>query len=90
MNLLVELLDKQVHVISTPVVLVLDTVRVIVEQLIVRNRLTLNGIWVEIVVHMYSVYIIAAHDILCHLADIVAVLLYSRIQNKQLVVSETV
>ena len=86
---LVELLDKQVHIIAAPIVLILETIRVIVEQLIVGNRLALHGIWVEVIVHVDAVYIVATHDVLSYLADIVAILLHTRIQYKQIVVSKT-
>ena len=60
------------------------------EKLIVWNRQTLYRIRIEIVVHVYSVYIVTTHDIFCHLTDVIAILLDTRIKNKQIVVSKTV
>ena len=90
MDRLIELFDKEVHVIATPVTLVLDSVGVILEEFIVRNTLPLHWIGIEVIVHMDTIHIIAAHDITGYLADIVTILRNTRVQDKELVVGKAV
>ena len=86
---LIELLDKEVHVIASPVVDILDTIVIQTELLCIGNRLTLHRIGIKIVVHVNTVDIITGDDILCHFADIIAVLSHTRIQDKHIIVSKT-
>ena len=88
MHRLIELFDKEIHVIATPVTTVFDTVRVLTILLIIRNHLSSCGIRIEIIIHMDAIDIIACHDILSHRTDIVAVLGDARIQDELLVIGE--
>ena len=89
MDSLIELLHKQVHVIATPIVDILDTIRVLTELLGIGNGDTLHRIRIEIVVHVDTVHVIARHDVLGHLTDIIAILRNTRIQNQQVVILKT-
>ena len=90
MDRLIELFNKEVHVIATPVALVLDTVGVILKEFIVRNTLPLNRIGIEVIIHMDTIHIVAAHDITGYLADIVAIFRNTGVQDKELVVGKAV
>ena len=86
---LIELLDKEIHIIAAPVVDIPDTITILPVLLGIRDILSLHGIGIEIVVHMDTVDIITGDDILGHLADIIAVLGQSGIQDKHIVIGET-
>ena len=90
MDGLIKLLNKQIHIITAPVFLIFDTIRVFPKQFIVRDALSLDGIGIEIIIHVDTIHIISAHNVLCHLADIITILRYTRIQDKQFVVGKTV
>ena len=74
MNRLIELFDKEIHIIASPVTLVLDTVGMIMEEFVIRNTLSLHRIGIEVIVHMDNIHIIAANNITSDLADIVTIL----------------
>ena len=85
---LVELFDKQVHIQSTPVSLILQPVVVGLEICLIRNSDTWHRIGIEIVIDMQTIHIIAVYDVFHHLTDIIATLFQSRIQQRQSVVLE--
>lgn len=58
------------------------------EELLIGNLLAGYGIWIEIVVDMEAVDVVAAHDVGCHTAGIVGRLLESRIEEHQVIVVE--
>ena len=89
MNGLIELLHEEVHIITTPVVDILDTIGVATELKRIGNSHTLHRIGIEIIVHVDAIDIVARDDILGHLADVVASLRNAWIQNQQSVVLET-
>ena len=88
LDALAHLLDEHVHVVAAPVAFVLESVVVLGELLVVGNLLTGSGIRIEIVVDMDSIHVIAAHDVLHHLTDIVAVGGDAWVQDTQAVVRE--
>ena len=69
--------------------MILNTIRIILEEFIIWNGLTLCRIGIEIVIHMNTIYIIAAHDIFYNFTDIVAIFRYSRVQDKLIVICKT-
>ena len=88
MDGLIELLDEEVHIIAPPVVDILDAVVIQTELLIVGDILALYGIGIEIVVHVDAVDIVACDDILGDLADIIAILGHTGIEDEHIVVGE--
>ena len=88
MDGLVELLDEQVHVVASPVAAVLDAVGVLLILGIIGDREASHRIGIEIVVHVDAVDVVAADDVACHLADVVAVLGNAGVENLQAVVLE--
>ena len=82
MHSLIELFDKEVHIIAAPVATVAYAVAVLLILGIVRNGLSCSRIGIEIVVHVDSVNIIAGDDVASHLTDVVTILGDTRIQNR--------
>ena len=58
------------------------------EELLVWNLLAGCGIWIEIVVDMETVDVVAAHDVGCHTAGIVGCLLESWVEEYQVIIVE--
>ena len=87
-NGLIELSDKLVDIVAAPVVAVGKAIGVGLEVGSIGDGDTSDGIGIEIVVDMQSVDIVALQNVAHHIADIVAVLLQRRVEQRQPVVLE--
>ena len=74
MDSLAALLDEHVHVVAAPVVAVGDAVAVGCILAVVGDLQTGYWIRVEIVVHVNAVDVVALHNVVNHLNNILAVL----------------
>ena len=86
-NLYTHLFHELVDVFSAPIVAV-HSVPIHIIGSVVGNGNASHRIGIEIVVHMYAIHIISAHNIASHLADIVAILGDSRVEEEQAIVVE--
>ena len=75
MDSLVQLFDKQIHLMTSPVALVTIPLRIGTELSLVRNLNTRHRIRIEIVVNMQAVNIISRQDIFNNATNIVTILL---------------
>ena len=88
MYAIAELLDELVDVEASPVALVRDAVVVGCVVLIVGDDLSRYWVWIEIVIDMESIDVVASYDVGCYGADIVAVPLVGRIEYELIVIHE--
>ena len=79
---LMNFLDQYVHVVASPIGLVGITSTVLGKADVIRKVFTRIWVWIEIVVHVDSIYIVSANNILYNLTDILAVFRQSRIEVK--------
>ena len=70
----VELLDEEVHIVTTPITTIANAIIILTILGIVWNRLTSSRIRVEIVVHVDAVDVVAGDDVTGNFTDIVAIL----------------
>ena len=83
-----QLADKQVDVVPTPIATITIAVAVSSKGSIVGNRRTV-GVRIEIVVDVEAVDVVAAHNIGSYLTDIMAVFSFSGIENQKAVIRKT-
>ena len=83
----VEFLDEQVHVVASPVVF-RHSVAVLGVCGLVGYILTCHRVWVEIVVDVYGVDVVTAHDVAHHALYVLAVLGYAWVEEELVVVLE--
>ena len=81
MYAIAELLDELVYVEATPVTFVWDAVVVCCVVPVVGDDLSRYWVWIEIVIDMESIDVVASYDVGCYGAYIVAVPLVCRIEN---------
>ena len=85
-HIVVQLLDQQIDILTTPIAQ-LHTVAILCIALLVGELLVLNGIGIEIVVHMDCIYVVAGYDVAYYLGDEVAALGQTRIEQNLLTVA---
>ena len=83
-----QLLNESAHVVAAPVANVAESPASQPEELLVGNLLASHRIWVEIIIYMETVDVVAAHDIGCHTAGIVGCLLETWVQEHKVVIAE--
>ena len=86
-NLLAHLLHELVDILTTPIAFV-HAASICVVGCVVGNGNARNGVGVEVVVHMDAIHVIAPDDITYDLADEVAILGTTRVEEEQAVVVE--
>ena len=77
-----QLFDKQVDIVATPIIDVLQSIIIKLEFTIVGNNFTRSWIRIEIIVDVQTIYIIAAHNVVYHLINIFPVGRIARVENK--------
>ena len=83
-----KLLHKHVHVVTPPIGNIAYSVAVLSELAFVGDGTPCRGVWVEVVVDVYSVDVVAADDVADNVADVVTVGRYARVENEESVVCE--
>ena len=84
----IQLLYKQIHVVTSPVAYVAETLWIVLKILLIGNLTPCNGVGVEVVIYVQSVNIVTTYDISHYPADIVAILLFCRIEQIQSVIGK--
>ena len=83
-----KLLYEYVYVVASPVGYVAYAVVIGGKLLLVGNGHAGLWVWIEIVVNMQSVYVVAAYYVVYYVTDVLAVLWHSGVEDKLPVVWE--
>ena len=82
MDGITEPVDEAADIVASPVTDILETTLISTEIALIRYLLTCNGIRIEVIVNVYSIHIITAHNVVYNLAVVVSGLFQSWIENE--------
>ena len=85
---LAQLLDKEVYIITSPIVDIGESTSVTLEISLVWNSLSCSRIRIEIVINMQAINIISTHYIVNDCTDIIAILWQRRVEDIKTIVRE--